>query len=175
MFGLMGKILRVNLNNREILEEEIPEEAARKYLGGRGLADRYLFDELKPGIDPLGPENRLIFMSGLLSGTPSPSAGRYSVVTKSPLTGIWGHSNSGGRWGVDLKHSGFDGVILEGACEVPVYLVVDDGKAELMDAPDIWGKNVAETTEWIKQTLGRILTPPASELQEKKWLNSRPS
>jgi aldehyde:ferredoxin oxidoreductase len=155
MFGLMGKILRVNLTDGKISEEGIPEEMVKKFLGGRGIASKYLFDELKPGVDPLGPENKLIFMSGLLSGTPSPSAGRYSVVAKSPLTNIWAQANSGGRWGVDLKQSGFDGIIFEGISERPVYLVIDDGKAELRDAGDLWGKNVLETTEAIKETLGK--------------------
>lgn len=154
MFGLMGKILRVNLAERKISEEEIPEEIAKKFLGGRGIAGKYLFDEVKPGIDPLGPENKLIFMSGLLTGTPSPSAARYSVVAKSPLTNIWAQSNSGGRWGVDLKHSGFDGIIFEGISKKPTYLVIDDGKAELRDAVDFWGKNVSETTRMLKKTLG---------------------
>jgi aldehyde:ferredoxin oxidoreductase len=155
MFGLMGKILRVNLTDGKISEEEIPEEMVKKYLGGRGIASRYLFDELEPGVDPLGPENKLIFMSGLLSGTPSPSAGRYSVVAKSPLTNIWAQANSGGRWGVDLKQSGFDGIIFEGISEKPVYLVIDDGKAELRDAGAFWGKNVAETTKMFKETLDK--------------------
>lgn len=154
MFGLMGRILRVNLTEGKISEEEIPEETARKFLGGRGIASKYLFDELEPGIDPLGPGNKLIFMSGLLSGTASPSAGRYSVVAKSPLTNIWAQSNSGGRWGVDLKHTGFDGIIFEGTSEKPVYLVIDDGKAELGDASNLWGKSVSETTKLVRETLG---------------------
>ena len=154
MFGLMGKILRVNLLEGEISEEEIPEEMAMRFLGGRGLASRYLFDETTPGIDAFGPDNKLIFMTGLLTGTPSPSASRYSVVTKSPLTNIWTQSSSGGRWGVDLKHSGFDGIIFEGSSERPVCLVIDDGKAELRDATDIWGKNICETTQLLKGTLG---------------------
>ncbi|MCJ7775253.1 MAG: aldehyde ferredoxin oxidoreductase family protein [Desulfobulbaceae bacterium] len=153
MFGLMGKILRVNLTEGKILEEEIPEEMAKKFLGGRGLASKYLFDEVKPGADPLGSRNKLIFMSGLLTGTASPSAGRYSVVTKSPLTNIWCQSNSGGRWGVDLKHSGFDGIIFEGISNQPVYLIIDDGKAELRDASHLWGKNVSDVTGIIKKDL----------------------
>jgi aldehyde:ferredoxin oxidoreductase len=153
MFGLMGKILRVDLAKQSILHEEIPEDMARKFLGGRGLATKYLFDELEPGADPLGPENKLIFMSGLLTGTPSPSASRYSIVTKSPLTGIWAQSSSGGRWGVDLKHSGFDGIIFEGVSEKPVYLVIDNEKAELRDATELWGKNVSEATRLLKGAL----------------------
>jgi len=161
MFGLMGKILRVNLAKESILQEDIPEDMARKFLGGRGLATKYLFDELEPGADPLGPENKLIFMSGLLTGTPSPSASRYSIVTKSPLTGIWAQSSSGGRWGVDLKHSGFDGIIFEGASEKPVYLIIDNEKAELRDAAELWGKNVSETTWLLKKTLGNAFNVAA--------------
>ena len=151
MFGLMGKILRVDLTEGKILEEDIPEEMAQKFLGGRGLAAKYLFDEVNPDIDPFDPGNRLIFMSGLLTGTASPSAGRYSVVTKSPLTKIWCQSNSGGRWGVDLKHSGFDGIIFKGISNHPVYLIIDNGKAELRDATHLWGKNVSEVTHIIKK------------------------
>lgn len=153
MYGLMGKILRVNLTKGKITKEKISENLAKKYLGGRGLASKYLFDEVKPEVDPLGPENKLIFMAGLLTGTNSPSASRYSVVAKSPLTNLWGHASSGGRWGVDLKKSGFDGIIFEGISEKPVYLVINDGKAELMDAQDLWGKNVSETTKIIKGRL----------------------
>jgi aldehyde:ferredoxin oxidoreductase len=155
MHGLMGKILRVNLTEGKIAEEEIPEEMAKKFLGGRGIASKYLFDEVKPGISPLGPENKLIFMSGLLTGTLSPSAARYSVVAKSPLTNIWAQSNSGGRWGVDLKHSGFDGIIFEGISDKPVYFVIDNGNAELCDASDLWGKNVSDSTGVLKDTLGQ--------------------
>jgi aldehyde:ferredoxin oxidoreductase len=92
-------------------------------------------------------------MSGLLTGTPSPSASRYSIVTKSPLTGIWAQSSSGGRWGVDLKHSGFDGIIFEGVSENPVYLIIDNEEAELRDATELWGKNVSETTRLLKGAL----------------------
>lgn len=155
MYGLMGKILRVNLTEGKISEEEIPEILAEKFLGGRGLASYYLFKEVKAEIDPLGPENKLIFMAGLLTGTPNPSASRYAVVAKSPLTGLWGHANSGGRWGVDLKKSGFDGIIFEGVSEKPAYLVLDNGKAELRDAAGFWGKGVSETTALIKQRDGK--------------------
>ncbi len=151
MFGLIGKVLRIDLTEGKVSEEAIPEDMARKFLGGRGLAGKYLFDEVKPGVDPLGPDNKLIIMAGLLTGTSSPSAGRYSIVTKSPLTNIWAQSNSGGRWGVDLKRSGFDGIILEGISEKPVYLVMDDAKVKLEDASDLWGKNAFETSDLINE------------------------
>lgn len=150
----MGKILRVNLSNGKISEEFPDEETLKLYLGGAGLATKYLIDEVPKGIDPLGPENKLIFMTGPLTGTPSPSTGRYSVVAKSPLTGIWGQANSAGFWGRDLKRSGFDGVIFEGISSKPVYLVTEDGKAELRDAGHLWGKNTSDTTKIIREELG---------------------
>lgn len=154
MFGFMGRVLRVNLTSDEISEEPTPEKDARMFLGGSGLATKYLFDELEKGVDPLGPENKIIYMTGPLTGTISPSSGRFSAVTKSPLTGFWGEANSGGQWGRDLKRSGFDGIIVEGKREKPVYLVIDDGKAELKDGEEIWGRGVKEATKTIKERLG---------------------
>ena len=110
--GYMGRILRVNLTDGTITEEFPDEEILRKYLGGAGLGTYYLINETERGIDPLGAENKLIFMTGPLTGTQSPSAGRYSVVAKSPLTNLWGQANSAGFWAKDFKRSGFDGIIL---------------------------------------------------------------
>ena len=112
LYGFMGKILRVNLTEGIVSEEDTREEWAEKFLGGAGLATKYLYDEVPKGAAPLGPENLLIFMAGPLTGTASPSASRYSVVAKSPLTGIWGHGNSGGSFGPALKKSGYDGIII---------------------------------------------------------------
>jgi len=154
MAGYQGKLLRVNLSNREISEEPPNEDACRKFLGGAGLATKYLYDEVKPGADPLGPDNELIFMTGPLTGTLSPSAGRYSVVAKSPLTGIWGQANSGGSWGADLKKAGFDGIIFQGIAPEPVYLVIQDGVAELQDASSLWGKSVPDTTQTVRAKHG---------------------
>ncbi len=167
LYSFMGKVLRVNLSDGKISEEEIPEDSARKFLGGIGIATKYLYDEVPKGADPLGPENKLILMSGPLTGTISPSAGRYDVVCKSPLTGIWGHANSGGSWAQRLKGSGFDGVILEGISPKPVYLVVQDGKAEIRDASHLWGKLVPETQDLITEELGKdfrvVCIGPAGE------------
>lgn len=154
MYGYMGRILRINLTTGTITEEFPDEETLRKYLGGSGLATKILFEETQAGIDPLGPENKLIFMTGPLTGTHSPSTGRYSVVTKSPLTNGWGHANSAGFWGRDFKRSGFDGVIFEGISPKPVYLLTEDGNAELIDASEIWGKNTSETTRILKEKHG---------------------
>ena len=154
MFGYMDRILRVDLTNGKISEERLNESDCKMYLGGSGLATKYLFDEVPKGADPLGADNELIFMTGPLTGTESPSAGRYCVVTKSPLTGFWAEANSGGTWGVYLKSAGFDGIIFQGVSPRPVYLVVDDGKAELRDAEHLWGKGVSETDRLIKEDLG---------------------
>jgi aldehyde:ferredoxin oxidoreductase len=154
MYGFMGRILRVNLSNSKITEEFPDENTLKMFLGGSGLATKYLFDEVKKGTDPLGPENKLIFMTGPLTGTPSPSTGRYIVVAKSPLTGLYGQANSAGFWGTIFKRSGFDGVIFEGVSPKPVYLVTDEGKAGLKDAGHLWGKNTSETTRLIKEELG---------------------
>jgi aldehyde:ferredoxin oxidoreductase len=106
----MGKILRVDLTDGKISVEDLSLDWAKKFIGGAGLATRYLYDEVPVGADPLGPDNKLIFMTGPLTGTASASASRYSVVAKSPLTGIWGHGNSGGSFGPALKRSGYDGI-----------------------------------------------------------------
>jgi aldehyde:ferredoxin oxidoreductase len=153
-----GKILRVNLSKGEITQEQIREDWAEKFLGGVGLATRYLYQEVPKGVDPYGPENKLIFMTGPLTGTASASASRYSVVSKSPLTGIWGHANSGGSFGPALKRSGYDGAIFEGIAPNPVYLKIMDGKIELCDADPLWGKAVPETEDWIQETSNHKFT-----------------
>lgn len=154
-FAFMGKLLRVNLTNGKVLEEKVRADWTEKYIGGPGLATRYLYQEVPKGADPLGPENLLIFMTGPLTGTAAASAGRYSVVAKSPLTGIWGHGNSGGNFGPALKRSGFDGILFEGTAPNPVYLEIIDGKAELSDARHLWGKSVSETESALNESLGK--------------------
>ena len=154
MSGLWGKILRVDLTNSEITEEEIPDEWVRNFWGGRGLGGRYLIDEVPKGADPLGPENKLIIMTGPLTGTPSPSSGRYTAVSKSPLTGIWAMANAGGYWGASFKGNGYDGIIFEGISPNPVYLLIDEGEYELKDAEFLWGKNVTETTRMLQEEEG---------------------
>lgn len=154
-FAYMGKLLRVNLTNGKVLEEKVRADWTEKYIGGPGLATRYLYQEVPKGADPLGPENLLIFMTGPLTGTAAASAGRYSVVAKSPLTGIWGHGNSGGNFGPALKRSGYDGIIFEGTAPNPVYLEIIDGKAELSDAQHLWGKSVSETESALNESLGK--------------------
>jgi aldehyde:ferredoxin oxidoreductase len=154
----MGKILRVDLTRGEVRKEDLRLDWAKQFLGGAGLATRYLYDLVPNGADPLGPENVLIMMTGPLTGTSSASASRYSVVAKSPQTGLWGHANSGGSFGPALKRSGYDGIIFEGISPTPVYLKVINGEAALCDASHLWGKGVPETEAGIQADLDQSAT-----------------
>ncbi len=150
--GWTRKILRVNLTNGTVAEEPLRMDWVQQYLGQRGLASKYLVEEIDPKTDPLGPENKLIFTTGPLTGTCASTGGRYSVVTKGALTGAIACSNSGGYWGAELKFAGWDMVIFEGRAPNPVYLLIQDNKVEIRDASKIWGKSVWESDEWIKST-----------------------
>jgi aldehyde:ferredoxin oxidoreductase len=145
------KILRVNLTEGTCKEEPLNMEWAMQYLGQRGLATKYLVEEIDPKVDPLSPENKLIFATGPLTGTGASTSARYSVITKSPLTNCVACSNSGGYFGAELKNAGWDMIIFEGRAERPVYLVINDDEAELHDASEIWGKSVWHADDWIKE------------------------
>jgi len=152
--GYAGRILSVDLTERTIREESPPEKSYRDFIGGTGLGVRILYEHLKPKTDPLGPDNILGFVTGPLTGTPVPGSGRFTVVTKSPLTGGWADSNSGGFWGPTLKWAGYDAVFFSGISKKPVYLVVSEGKAELRDASHLWGEDTDETENRLNQELG---------------------
>jgi aldehyde:ferredoxin oxidoreductase len=152
--GYMGKVLRVDLSNREINIEPLDEEIRRRFLGGYGIGARVLFSEQAAGVDPLGPDNLLGFISGPLNGTPAISGTRYTVVAKSPLTGTWGDANSGGSFSAFLKFSGYDAVFFKGISEGPVYVLIDNGQAEIRDAAHLWGKDTYETDDILKGELG---------------------
>ena len=145
--GWTGKLIRVNLSDKSIQVEDTKMDDAHLYLGGRGLGSKYLYDEIDPTIDPLSPENKLIYMTGPMTGTYATCAGRFNVVAKAPLTGTIGAANSGGNFGPELKYAGYDGIIFEGKAEEPVYLNIHDNKIELKSAKDLWGKDVFETTD----------------------------
>ena len=147
MYGWHGKILRVNLTTGKITTEEVDPKIARDYIGGRGWAIRYLYDEVDPQVAPFSPENKLIFATGPLTATTAPTGNRYMVVTKSPLTGALAHSNSGGDFPTWMKRTGFDMFIFEGAAKEPVYLWVHEDHVELRPAGHIWGKEVPESTD----------------------------
>jgi aldehyde:ferredoxin oxidoreductase len=156
-YGAMEKILWADLSTGEMRDEIVEEKTFRKYLGGYGLGAHILFDRQKPGVDPLGPENILGFVTGLLTGTDAVGGSRYSVVGKSPLTGGWGDANSGGEFGPHLKFSGYDAVFFTGASERPVYLHINNGVAVLKDASHIWGLDTFETEEALRAEHGKDL------------------
>ena len=150
MNGWMGKILRVDLSTGEITEEALEPQVTRDFMGGRGLAIYYMLKEVNPNCDALGHENKLIMTTGPLTGTKAPTGGRYMVTTKSPLTNAITCSNSGGYFPAELKKCGYDGIIIEGRAAEPVYLWIDDGKAELKPAGHLWGKNTHATDDAIR-------------------------
>lgn len=149
--GYAGKILRVDLSTGKISEQRLDEKIAFNFLGGRGYAARILYEELKPGIDALGAENKLIFMTGPLTGTGFPGAGRTSVNSKSPLTGTIFDASMGGTFGVHLKRTGYDGVIIEGKSKKPIYLLIDGRRASLKNASSLWGKGASEAERKLKK------------------------
>lgn len=151
--GYTNKLLRVNLTEKKISVESIPENVSLSYLGGRGQAERYLYKELKPKINPLGPLNKIIFAVGPLTGSPVPCCSRYAVVTKSPITGYILHAFAGGYWAAELKWAGYDMIIIEGVSEEPCYLLVSDEQTEIRNAKHVWGCTTRETERIIKHDL----------------------
>lgn len=151
MKGYMGKILRVDLSKGSAEIETLDENLARMYIGGAGLATRILYDETGIDTDPLGPENHLIFMTGPFAATPVITSGRHHVVTKSPLTGAFTESDSGGTWGPNLKRAGFDGVVVKGRASNPVYLWINAGMVEIRDASCFRGMDTYDLDEVLRK------------------------
>ena len=149
-----GKILHVDLSDSRQWVEEPGEDIYRKYLGGSALGAHLLLRDLKPGIDPLGPENILIFMTSVINGLPLSGANRYSVLAKSPLTDGFGEAEAGGYWGPELKRAGFDGIVVHGQAQNPVYLYVHDSQCEIRDASRYWGKLSDQVQEGLEDELG---------------------
>jgi len=152
--GYNGKILRVNLSNGKVSTEAIDEEFCRKLLGGAGFVAHFLLNEIEPGTDSLGPENKLVFALGPLTGIALPGSGRHCVGAKSPLTDGIAKSEVGEFWGAELKRAGFDAIIIEGKAPKPVYLWVNKGETSIRDASQLWGKNTRETQEAVRAELG---------------------
>lgn len=159
--GYWSKILRVDLSSRKINVEEPDEKFYRTYLGGRGIIAHYLLKEVPTGCDPLGPENVLIFAASVLSGAAIPGAGRISVGAKSPLTRGYGEGEAGGDFGARLRWAGYDGVVITGTSDSPVYLWIYEDKVELRDASAIWGMEAFETQEAIRADVGDNLATAA--------------
>jgi aldehyde:ferredoxin oxidoreductase len=154
VYGYSGKALWVDLSAGTLADEPMDEALCRQYLGGYGLGVRILYDRVKAGIDALGPENILGFMTGTLTGTSALGGSRFAVVGKSPLTGTWGDANSGGNFGPILRLAGYDAVFFTGISPKPVYLLVADGAAEIRDAAELWGKDTHDTEDMLKAELG---------------------
>ena len=153
--GYMGKILFVDLSTGAIKEEALEEKMCRDFIGGYGIGARILYSRQKAGVDPLGPENTLGLITGPFTGTLVPTGARYAAVAKSPLTGGWGDANSGGDFGPYLKFAGFDAVFFTGISPKPVYLLIDDGKAQLKDSGGLWGKDTYETEDILMAEYGK--------------------
>jgi aldehyde:ferredoxin oxidoreductase len=156
MPGYMGRILVADLSNEEINALDIDTSISTLFLGGSGYAARFLYEHLDPSVDPLGPDNMLLFMTGPLTGTLAPCTGRHVVCGKSPLTNLWGESHVGGYFGAFLKFSGFDGILIKGRARKPITLHIDNGKGKLLSAEHLWGKMTGPTQKALKEELGRV-------------------
>ncbi len=167
MYGWNGKFLRVNLTKQKAAVKEYDAEMAKSFLGGRGFAVKILWDELKPGVDPLSPENRLVFAAGPLTGFALPSSGKLVVAAKSPLTGGYGDGNIGAHAAVQMRKAGYDAIIIEGKAEAPTVLLIQDGITEFLDAKELWGLNTFETEDNLRSiygpTAGILEIGPAGE------------
>ncbi|MGB9627901.1 MAG: aldehyde ferredoxin oxidoreductase family protein [Thermodesulfobacteriota bacterium] len=154
MSSYQGKFLSINLSKKTYQVEKIPDEVKRDWIGGRGFGIRYLYEELRPGIDPLGPENKLLFLTGVLSGTTAQGFSRYVVMGKSPSTGCVGRSVGGGNFGAQIKFAGYDFLTIEGTSDKPTYLYIDQEGVKFFDASELWGLDTQLTQERIKKIHG---------------------
>ncbi len=148
-----GKVLHVDLTDQRTWVEEPDELIYRRYLGGGALSTYFMLRDIKPGIDPLGPENKLIFMTSVINGLPLSGANRYTAAAKSPLTGGFGEAEAGGFWGPELKRTGYDGIIVHGQAQKPVYLYIHDGECEFRDASKYWGQLAGEVQDGLEEEL----------------------
>jgi aldehyde:ferredoxin oxidoreductase len=155
--GYMEKFLNVDLSKGAISEEAVDPQLCRDYIGGYGLGARLLYDRIPKDADPLGPQNVLGLLTGPLTGTPAIIGSRFVAVAKSPKTGGWGDANCGGHFGPHLKFAGFDGVFFSGISAKPVYLFIDEGKAQLLDAADLWGLGVTALEDLLRQRHGKSI------------------
>jgi aldehyde:ferredoxin oxidoreductase len=145
-----GRILRINLSSGDIAKEQLPDKIVREYIGGSGIGARLLYDMTDGDTDPLGQDNPLIYMTGPFAGTPVPTSGRHQIIAKSPLTGIYGEGDVGGTWGAGLTKCGFDGLVIEGKSEQPVYILVEEDGARILPADFLWGMDTYKTDDILK-------------------------
>lgn len=154
MYNNSRKIINIDLTNNTISVRKLKEEMLKNYLGGSGLAAKLLYDELSADLLPLHPDSPLMFFSGLLTGTSIPTASKLSVCAKSPLTGIWNESTVGGKWGAELKFCGYEGIIIVGKAEKPVYLYITPKEIKIKDAQEIWGQDTYHVSQHLKEKHG---------------------
>src|SRR5712691_9567766 len=152
--GITAQLLHVDLTTRQTRVEEIPEAVTRKYLGGGALACHILLRDMPAGVDPLGPDNVLVFTTSVINGRSLSGTNRYTAAAKSPLTGGYGESEAGGWWAPELRAAGWDGIVIRGQAESPVYLWIKDDKVELRDAAAYWGQLSGEVQDGLEQELG---------------------
>ena len=155
MNGWTGNFLRVNLSTKSFKKETYSEEFAKKWVGGRGFAVKILYDEIKPGTDPLGPDNKFIVALGPIAGIPAPNTGKAVVAAKSPLTGFYGDGNLGTRVSEQLRKAGYDALIVEGKADRPTMIYIEDDKVEFLPADEVWGKGTYATNDWIYGKYGK--------------------
>ncbi len=147
--GYHGRLLRVNLADKSIIKEDIPEKLLYNFIGGRGLGTKLLYDEVPAGTEPLSPDNKLYYVTGPFNGTGATTSSRFSAVSKSPLSETVGACNSGGHFGLILKATGFDVIAIEGKADSPCYIYVNEEEVEIRDAAHLWGKEIPQTTETL--------------------------
>ncbi len=168
--GYCDNVLRIHIGSGEVRTEPLPETATRLLLGGKGLGAYYLYHELPPGTDPLGPDNLLILHTGPLTGTTAPTAGRFGSTTKSPATGTYSDSYCGGFFGQTLKYAGYDALIFSGAAPAPVLVVIEDAEVRILPAADLWGRTIPQTVELLKERYPEtgwqslVIGPPGEQL-----------
>jgi len=155
--GYFGKILWVDLSSNSFEDVKIPDKTYRQFIGGYGLGCRVLYDLMKPKLDPLSKDSIFGFFPGLLTGTAAPLTGRYMVCGKSPLTGTWGDANAGGTFGPTIKNCGYDAIIIMGKADNPQYITIIDGEKEILDASEIWGLDIIETENKMKEKHGKFV------------------
>ena len=166
MKGTLNRVLEIDLSLKTFSKIPIYHQLRQMYLGGKGLGLKLLYDRLKPGIDPLGEDNLIIIMTGVLAGTSAPCSGRFHAVFKSPLTNIIGSSSCGGSFGRQLKSNGWDGIILRGRSDKPVTLRILNDKVDFLDAATLWGKDILETQAIIgtKKQEALVIGPAGENL-----------
>jgi len=163
IIGTSNKVLEIDLSSKSFSVYTVTSAERQQYLGGKGLGLKLLYDRMEPGVDPLGPQNMITFMMGVLMGTKAPCSARFSAVTKSPLTGVFCHSSCGGPFGEELKTAGWDGLIIKGQADVKTHLIITSDGVEFKDASELWGKGSIETQQLIGKKGSSCVIGPAGE------------